>query len=729
MPLVCEPPQPMSASRLAYRPFLVIFTGVMAVTAMVLNGITWSRVTLSIEDVVVAQTERDRWESLLGTLKDAETGQRGYLITGDRSYLDPFEAANLRLTQDIAALKEITQHSPSDHAEVEAIAAMVIQRFDVMKEIRVVRDREGFEAAKQLLSEGAGKQLMDDLRQAIGEQIRRRTAISAQRAQRMTRDLRWGYASAIGAGVVAMGSGFVAFLLLRDALRHARRERRLDEAKRRAEMADKEKSAFLATMSHEIRTPMNAILGFAELLRDRLTGERERRYVDSILSGGRSLLQLINDILDLSKVEAGMLPYNPEPTDLRAAARFVQQLFQQLALQRGIDFRVEVDESLPRSLLFDHLRLRQVLINVIGNAMKFTESGRVSLRIHGKPEAGDTSRLLVIMEVEDTGCGIAEDQLERIFQPFVQAEASKGAPHPGTGLGLAIVQRLVHLMGGKITVRSERGRGTLFRFEFPGVAVSSRLPEPLSPPEDRDVNFNDFRASTLLIVDDNATNRELMVELFSGTRHRLILAGDGEAAVAAAVRESPDLVLMDVRMPKMDGIEALGGIRAEGELRLLPVVAVTASSLGEEDARIRRQFDAYLRKPFSRAELHAILAQFIPLEEQVDEAPVEPPCPSAPESPEMAQRWRRLVDRLEETTADVYPELIRTLSVPDISHFAQELAAQAADAECAPLATYAASLAADTESFSPDLLENSLKRFPSIMDSIRNASRSSRQGE
>src|SRR5690606_3949367 len=136
------------------------------------------------------------------------------------------------------------------------------------------------------------------------------------------------------------------------------------------------------------------------------------------------------------------------------------------------------------------------------------------------------------------------------FQPFVQAEASKGAPHPGTGLGLAIVQRLVHLMGGKITVRSERGRGTLFRFEFPGVAVSSRLPEPLSPPEDRDVNFNDFRASTLLIVDDNATNRELMVELFSGTRHRLILAGDGEAAVAAAVRESPDLVLMDVRMPK-----------------------------------------------------------------------------------------------------------------------------------------------------------------------------------
>ncbi len=712
----------MSESRLAYRPMLVVFTGAMAVTAMALTGVTWSRVTTSIGDVVAAQTERDRWESLLSTIKDAETGQRGYVITGDPSYLDPFASANLRLAKDLAALKESARDTPADLAEVEVIAATVVQRFDAMKEVKVVREREGFGSAKNLMSEGRGKLLMDDLRAAVGEQIRRRQEISAQRAQRMSQDLRWGYASAIGAGVVALGSGMVAFLLLRDALGHARRERRLDEAKRRAESADREKSAFLATMSHEIRTPMNAILGFAELLRDRLGDERELRYVDSILAGGRSLLQLINDILDLSKVEAGMLELNPEPTDLRSAAHFARQLFQQLAAQRGVELRVEVDESIPRSLLFDPLRLRQILINVVGNAVKFTDAGHVALRFHGEPDEGDTSRMCVVMEVEDTGCGIPADQLESIFDPFVQASGTGGrTAAPGTGLGLAIVQRLVRLMAGTVSVKSEPGRGTLFRFEFPGVAVSSRLAESLAPPEDGEVDFDAFRPSTILVADDNATNRELLSGMFEGTRHRLVLASDGGSAVAAALRESPDLVLMDVRMPKKDGFEALAEIRAEGRLRLLPVVAVTASSLGDEDERVRRKFDGYLRKPFSRAQLHAQIAQFIPLEEDGAAEASKDDASVVPESPEAAERWRRLAGRVAETAAEDHAELLRTLSVPDIARFARRLGDLADEVACGPLARYAAALESDSESFSPDLLEKTLKRFPGVLESIRTA--------
>ncbi len=713
----------MSESRLAYRPMLVVFTGAMALTAMALNGVTWSRVKTSIEDVVAAQTERDRWESLLSTIKDAETGQRGYVITGDPSYLDPFESANLRLAQDLSALKESARDKPADLAEIEVISATVVQRFDAMKEVRVVREREGFDSARALLSEGRGKRLMDDLRMAIGEQIRRRQEISVQRAERMGEDLRWGYASAIGAGVVALGSGLVAFLLLRDALRHARREQRLAEEKRRAESADREKSAFLATMSHEIRTPMNAILGFAELLRDRLGGERELKYVDSILAGGRSLLQLINDILDLSKVEAGMLELNPEPTDLRSTAHFVRQMFQQLAAQREIEFRIEIDEEIPHSLLLDSLRLRQILINVVGNAMKFTEAGHVALRFHGEPGADDASCIRLVMEVEDTGRGIPADQLDSVFQPFVQAGGpDEKAGVPGTGLGLAIVHRLVRLMEGTVSVTSEVGRGTLFRFEFPGVEVSSRLADSSVAPEDEGIDFDDFRPSTLLVADDNPTNLELLSGIFEGSRHRLLLAPDGESAVATALRESPDLVLMDVRMPKKDGFEALAEIRSEGRLRLLPVIAVTASSLGREDDRARRKFDGYLRKPFSRAELYAQIAQFIPLADAVPAAAAHDGAVADFVPPEVAVRWRRLAGILDETVAEDHAELLRTMSVPGISRFAHRLHGLADEAACAPLARYAAALESDAASFSPDLLEKTLKRFPAVVESIRVAS-------
>jgi signal transduction histidine kinase/ActR/RegA family two-component response regulator len=711
----------MSKIRLTYKPMLVVFTGVMALLAIVSTAITWSRVKTSIDEVVAAQAERDLWERLLSTLKDAETGQRGYVITGDLTYLEPFERANLRIGQDLSALKENAVGRPSELAEIEAIEITVVSRFDLMKEVRVVREREGFEAARAIIETGEGKKLMDQLREAIDGQIQRRQQLWRERSARMANDLRWGYAAAIGAGLVALGSGMVAFLLLRDALRHARRGQRFAEEKRRAETADREKSAFLATMSHEIRTPMNAILGFAELLRDRLTGEPESRYVDSILAGGRSLLQLINDILDLSKIEAGMLRMNPEPTDLRATAHFVRQLFQQLASQRGIDLRIEVDDAIPRSLLLDQLRLRQILINVVGNAVKFTDAGHVAVRFHGVPDESDPSRIRIHIDVEDTGRGIAHAQLEAIFHPFVQVAEGGKAGVPGTGLGLAIVQRLIRLMGGTISVESEVGRGTLFRLDFPGVEVSSRLADPLLGGEEETIDFNDFRPSTILVADDNPTNLELLSGIFEGSHHRILLASDGEEAVAIAMREGPDLLLMDVRMPKKDGLEALAEIRSESRLKLLPVVALTASSLGSDDAQARRKFDGYLRKPFSRTQLHAQMAHFIPLSKQEESIGEVVSESDQPATPEQWEQWRRLAGILGEIESDDLPGLARSMSVSGIDRFAVRLKGLAKDASCEPLARYATRLESDAASFSPDLMEKSLKRFPGVVEMIRAA--------
>jgi signal transduction histidine kinase/CheY-like chemotaxis protein len=708
----------MSKNRLTYKPMLVVFTGVMAVLAIVLNGITWTRVKLSIDEVIAAQRERDLWDRLLSTLKDAETGQRGYVITGSFAYLEPFELANLRIGQDLAALKENAGSRESELAEIEAIEITVVSRFDLMKKVRVVREREGFEAARAIIETGEGKKLMDQLREAIDSQIHRRQQLTNECSARMANDLRWGYAAAIGAGVVALGSGMVAFLLLRDALKHARREQRLAEEKGRAESADREKSAFLATMSHEIRTPMNAILGFAELLRDRLTDERELKYVDSILAGGRSLLQLINDILDLSKVEAGMLHMNPEPTDLRSTAHFVRQLFQQLASQRGIDLRIEVDDGIPRSLLLDQLRLRQILINVVGNAVKFTDEGHVAIHFHGEPDAGDLSRIRIRIDVEDTGRGIDEDQLEAIFQPFVQVREGGKAGVPGTGLGLAIVQRLVRLMGGTISVESEVGSGTRFRLDFPGVEVSSRLAEASGGGEEEVIDFNDFRPSTILVADDNPTNLELLSGIFEGSHHRILLASDGEEAVAVVMREGPDLVLMDVRMPKKDGFEALAEIRSESRLKLLPVVAVTASSLGSEDAQVRRKFDGYLRKPFSRSQLHAQIAHFIPHMTKEMSGEGGDSGSDHPATPEQREQWRHLSGILGEIVSDDLPGLLRSMSVSEIERFAFRLKDLALDASCDPLGRYASRLESDASSFSPDLMEKTLKRFPDVVETI-----------
>ncbi len=704
------------------KPILVFFAGVMALVAILLNGVTWSRVMTSINDFNEARLTRNLWSDLLSSLKDAETGQRGYILSGKREFAQPYDEALPKIENLLYELSLRAQDERTRAAEVELIRETVNMRLSLLQKVALIRERDGIEAAVADPAFNNGKLVMDRLRELIARRVADRQAQVDRASAKMSNDLRWGYGSALGAGVAALGAGVIAFVLLRDALIQAKREQRLAEEKRRAERSDREKSSFLATMSHEIRTPMNAILGFAELLRDRLSDERDIRYVDSILAGGQSLLQLINDILDLSKVEAGMLELNPEPTDLRATAQFIRQLFSQLAVQRGLEFRVEVEDEVPSSLLFDHLRLRQVLINVVGNAMKFTESGRVALRVRSVAKEGDPSTVTVLVEVEDSGRGIPKDQIESIFRPFVQID--ENARIPGTGLGLAIVQRLVRLMKGEISVESEVGRGTLFRFTFPGVRVTSRLAQPLSGSALEGLDFNDFRPSRILVADDNPTNLELMTGIFEDTHHTIVQVADGKSAVEATLSQAPDLILMDVRMPRMDGFAALEAIRSEGRFRLLPVIAVTASSLGGEDLRARRLFDGYIQKPFSRSDLYSQMAQFIPRHdaEQGKASSPDQDLETMAPSPAIAAKWTRLVEELEPMLAKDWEPLVRTLAISEIEVFAKRLQELGAAAECPLLGRFARDLQHDARSFSPDLLVRTLNRYPDVIGMIRQAS-------
>ncbi|MEZ0274199.1 MAG: CHASE3 domain-containing protein, partial [Roseimicrobium sp.] len=324
------------------KSILVLFAGAMILSAFVLSVIVWRRLNESVERRVEVRSLAIEWEKLVSMLKDAETGQRGFLITGDDKYLQPFHAAAGALPAQFQELTELEALQDDQYGENELLSFQQLtdRKMEELRESITVRRREGSEAAAALVMQGAGRVIMDEIRLKAGRRMGELEAKMDQYNKVMEGDLRWGFYSVAGTSLASFLAGLLAWRMLRDSEVQARREVRMAVEKRRAEQADREKSVFLATMSHEIRTPMNAILGFGELMAGEATTDKERRYAQSIVRSGHSLLQIINDILDLSKIEAGMMEIHVTPTDVREQTTFVQQLFNTQASTRGLELRV-----------------------------------------------------------------------------------------------------------------------------------------------------------------------------------------------------------------------------------------------------------------------------------------------------------------------------------------------------------------------------------------------------
>jgi len=398
---------------------------------------------------------------------------------------------------------------------------------------------------------------------------------------------------------------------LHDITERKRMEAQLIAAKEAADHANRAKSEFLANMSHEIRTPMNAVIGFSDILASQITDKKHKNYLNSIQTGGKTLLTLINDILDLSKIEAGRLEIQYEPVNPQQIFTELQQIFSLKIAEKNLELIMEIDENLPLAMFLDETRLRQVLLNMIGNAIKFTDSGYVKLCANKIDTEDDHSKVDLIMAVEDSGIGIPVDQQALIFESFRQQDGQSTRQYGGTGLGLAITKHLVEMMNGQISVESSLGKGSRFEIALHEVRVAATLSNAKQD-NTFDPNQITFEKVCVLVVDDIESNRDLIKEYLSQVNLEVICAENGQQALLFVEEYHPALILMDIRMPEMDGYEATKRLKDSPNTADIPIIALTASVALDEKHKIEAHgFDGYLAKPVNISDLLGELSSYL----------------------------------------------------------------------------------------------------------------------
>ena len=500
------------------------------------------------------------------------------------------------------------------------------------------------------------------------------------------------------------------FVVWRDIGEQKELEKDLKKAKENAELANKSKSEFLANMSHEIRTPMNAIIGFTELLNEQLTEPKFKAYTKTIQSAGNSLLTLINDILDLSKIEAGKLQINKTIIDIHNLANEVTSVFMLGAQKKNIDLILNIDNSIPTALLIDEVRLRQVLFNIIGNAIKFTNHGFIKLSIKAVNVDQHLSKLNLDISIEDSGIGIAQKELEKIFLEFEQTDGQDNRKYGGTGLGLSISKRLCEMMDGKIGVTSNEGSGTIFTVSLYNIDISSiALQSSAVNKQLTDKDNIVFLKSKLLVVDDISDNRELIINIFEKSEIDIITAKDGIEAIAQFEKEKPDLILMDLRMPNMDGYQAAAEIK---KISTVPIIALTASVMKDECESSKHQnFDGILRKPVLKETLYDEISNFLPHKRNNIVVKQEEVLHLS----EVAKNnLSTILSQLNAEIQELNDKAIKSNSIEDVKRFAQSVETLAKQYDVGILDKYAFALYEAIDLFDIGSIELLLKNMSEI---------------
>ncbi len=484
--------------------------------------------------------------------------------------------------------------------------------------------------------------------------------------------------------------------------------------KDKADTANHAKSEFLANMSHEIRTPLNAVIGFSELLSKMVTDKKHKNYLMSIQTAGKTLLTLINDILDLAKIEAGRLEIQLEAINPRFMFTELEQLFHLKMAEKGLLFKVDIDKNLASALILDENRLRQVLLNLISNAIKFTEKGEIKVSVCQYKQDHHTIDLKI--SVEDTGIGIPAKQQNHIFTSFQQMDGQSTRKYGGTGLGLTISKRLIEMMQGEITLTSQVGIGSVFEITLRSIEVHDMIPTPKEK-DDFDIYTVSFEPATILLVDDIESNRELICENLSHVNLKVIEADDGYKGVLFAQTYHPDLILMDLKMPIMDGYEAIKQLKQHENTQNIPVFALTASVLGKTSAS--DQFDEFLSKPIQIPKLLRALSRYLkythhPILKQKTEtiAVINTLSPSEREKlPELNEKLSQLIPKLKSFSG--------ALDLDQVQEFAKNMRDLGHQYSISSVTHFGVHLYELAQNFESAKIRTLLKTFPDLINSLK----------
>ena len=536
-----------------------------------------------------------------------ESDVRGAVLSQDSLFLKDLDLKTANVNQDLANLKNLLQKDKYA-TDFPRLQLLVQRKISFNDSVANLFKTNGKLAAETLIGTRRGRLLRDSISSIINaidkaKQTELITSIDENKKGGIQARL-WGFIM----GVIACGLLVYAFwYILNLSSRQHKVIADLNESKRKIKEASSLKEQFLANMSHEIRTPMNAIIGFTNILKRTPLEPEQRSYVQNIHSAGENLLALINDILDLSKIEAGMIQLDETNFSLRSLISSVAAMFDEKIKEKNLYLKTEIKENVPDIVTGDAIRLTQILVNLLSNAIKFTEVGGVKILVDLVDSSKDKVKLK--FNVIDSGIGIAKEKQDAIFERFQQAEAETTRRYGGTGLGLSIVKQLVEMQGGSLTLKSipDQGSEFIIDIEYKLPDEEKMLSDALAAAEITTVSLNEVK---VLIAEDNPMNQQLIKHLMKNWSIHHTVVNNGLEAIEALKKETFSIILMDIQMPEMDGYTATDVIRHELHLQI-PIIAMTAHAMmGEKEKCMQLGMNDYISKPLKETILYNIIAQY-----------------------------------------------------------------------------------------------------------------------
>lgn len=538
----------------------------------------------------------------LSLLKDIETGARGFALTGNTAYTEPNVLAKPKIKKNILHLQSLIKDNPLQIVKLDSLKQLINLKIASSREIINVRKQLGLNAAIKIISTQKGKRIMDDIRKLSYNMDKLEEESLIDRNKIAVDSYFLAQLYVVLGGVISI---LIATFLMIINNQSFKLKKHLLKSEEVLTVALSSKQQFLSNMSHEIRTPMNAILGFTKIMLKTDLAPKQKQYLDAIKTSSDGLIILIDDILDLAKVDAGKMTFEEIPFKMESSISSMIQVFDLKIKEHNLELIKEYDSKIPEVLLGDKVRLHQILLNLLGNALKFTTKGKIIVAVRLLNEDEETAT--IEFAITDTGIGIADDELEYIFENFQQATSSSSRIFGGTGLGLGICKQLVEKQGGTISVKSKINEGATFSFTLSFKKTNAEIKSEII-----ELKLDDeIKIIKVLLVEDIKLNQLLMKIILDDFNFKYDIADNGKIAIEKLQTESYDIILMDLQMPEMDGYEATAYIRDIMNLKI-PIIALTADVTTADVEKCKAiGMNDYISKPLDERVLYTKIIELV----------------------------------------------------------------------------------------------------------------------